>query len=99
MPQVLIPTRRRKVGRDHPLWWVSYQEAVGSLVRTGGVWSLVQAPLDEDTREGVLRGGFVNRVDAATASELVRDGFGDWVVEDPSVYSQDWSGDYFGETS
>lgn len=100
MPKVNIPTQRRKLGRDHPLWWVSVEEAIGSLVKSGGHWSLVKSPVDEDTREGLLIGGHVLIVTVEIANELEVDGFGAWIDwEDESVYTDDWTDDYFGEVA
>lgn len=94
MPRVDIPSSRQRIGKRHPLWWLPLPEPVGSLVRSGGVWSLVQTPLDEDTREGVLRGGFLNIVDDLTAEELIRDGFGDWLIYDDESGLIDFTTDF-----
>lgn len=81
MAKVTIPTNRIKAGSRHKLWWVSWPEASGSLVRREGVWSFVTSPTHVEvlTADRVLVGGFDNEVDEVTAAELTAAGFGGWL--------------------
>lgn len=81
MPKVVIPTNRIRAGRAHKLWWVSWPEASGSLLRRDGVWTFMANPSHVDvlTADRALIGGFDNEVDEATAAELTADGFGGWL--------------------
>lgn len=73
------------VWRD-PLWWVEIPVG-GTLLREGGVWSLVEAPTTERVRaaEFAFLGGHDQELTSGQVSELTSAGYGAFIVDVPII--------------
>lgn len=83
MPIFRGPTYKKRLGREHDLWFVSYQ--VGkTVVKKNGVWSTVIVPQGDflNTCDRVLRGGYEEKITAEEAAELTAAGYGDYVFNE-----------------
>lgn len=83
--RLLVPTVQQPYA-DVGLWRFYSIDTGQTLVKDDGTWQLVRSPRDDliGEFEGAYRGGYVHTVDALTAIELIRDGFGDALEEIPA---------------
>jgi hypothetical protein len=85
-----VPTNRWPLGRVG--LWRHYTFDVGqTLVKEGGVWSVVQQPSQDRlaAAEGFYRGGYAHTVSNAVGEELAADGFGEYLtyVPEPLLFN------------
>ena len=83
------PTTDRAAGRDHRLWWVSWDEGVTVARTAAGDWVELTYPVDDTLLEDyvfVLRGGYRKIVPESYYTELVAAGYGSY-FEDLDEYT------------